>query len=77
MKSTEKPILEWYEELPEPYRSQAMENYDGIYLYARSVYNAILFGFTWADTIQYHRDVNYWSDLADRASSGEFDDPIT
>ena len=70
-----KPILEWYEQLREPYRSQAIENYDdeGTVL-AQSMSEAIGGGFLWLLTEQ---GLEYWKDVSDRAARGEFDDPIT
>lgn len=68
-----KPILEWYEQLPEPIRSQAIENYDSYFKYAKSLYESIVFGFKCSKTEQ-GRD--YWIDIRNRAKKGEFDDPI-
>lgn len=55
-----KPKLEWYKELPEPYRSQAIENHGPNFFggkYAISIYEAIHSGFEWKHTPQGHE---YW-----------------
>lgn len=53
-------ILEWYKDLPEPYRSQAIENYDpGFYrTQTDHLASAIQDGFEWRRSIQGH---DYWS----------------
>jgi len=68
-----KPILEWFEELPEPYRSQAIENTKKFYegkrldlLEKESLIKAILAGFVWDTTEQGH---GYWSKLYDLIKS--------
>ena len=73
-----KPILEWYQELPEPIRSQAIENYDHDFAsrvngMASSYRQAISSGFSWKTK----QGVYYWLDIHERAESGEFDTPLT
>lgn len=65
-----KPILTWYEDLPEPIRSQAIENYDGTDIHQRSIAGAIFMGMAWLTTPQ---GAEYWADIYNRANSGEFD----
>jgi hypothetical protein len=69
MKKTAK---EWFEQLPEPYRTQALENCT-----AKgeedSLSEAIFGGFIWSLTPQGY---GYWSDIKLRAIRGEFDKPI-
>lgn len=74
-----KPILTWYDQLPEPIRSQAIENYDADYANYHnkseetdSDHEAIASGFYWGLTKQGYR---YWNDIHDRAAKGEFDIP--
>lgn len=69
-----RPILEWYEQLPEPYRSQAIENYAGEIEVAKSLKDAICYGFLWRKTPQGHW---YWYGISIRAKRGEFDTPLT
>ena len=64
-----KPILEWFEELLEPYRSQAIENTKKFYegkrldlLEKESLISAIVSGFRWEKTIQ---GVKYWINVRD------------
>ena len=73
-----KPILEWYQDLPEPIRSQAIENYDPEFAkrvngITPSQSGAISSGFIWAETVHGN---DYWLDICNRAAMGEFDDPI-
>jgi hypothetical protein len=67
-----KTILEWYEQLPEPIRSQAIENFNGMIGYVSDVADATISGFTWNDTPQ---GWHYWSDIHAKAQR-EFDAPI-
>ena len=69
-----KTILEWYEELPEPIRSQAIANYDGEYLVADSLTNAISRGFYWGKSPE---GQDYWQDIENKAEEGEYDPPPT
>lgn len=71
-----RPVLEWYEDLPEPYRSQAIENYDGNVEFAGSQENAIAYGFLWKKTPQ-GQGFDYWFNISIRARRGEFDTPLT
>jgi cobalamin biosynthesis Mg chelatase CobN len=54
-----KTILEWYEELPEPIRSQAIANYDYENSVAITLSGAIATGFNWGTTPE---GFDYWSD---------------
>lgn len=76
-----RPILEWYEQLPEPIRSQAIENYDPDFSklvdeMASSSVNAIWWGFDWEETEEKGQGLDYWFEVCNRAKAGEFDDPI-
>jgi hypothetical protein len=65
-----KTALEWFNQLPEPYRTQAIENStrtDAVY---QSLAGALMRNFTWESTPQ-----NYWHDIYERAELGEFDTP--
>ena len=58
-----KPIKQWLEELPEPYRTQALENcQEEFYLKkcTSSQHLALEHAFFWGKTPQGH---NYWSDI--------------
>ena len=56
-----KTIKQWLEELPEPYRTQALENYDENYLNKiieiKDCLDALRFAFDWSNTSQ---GFNYW-----------------
>jgi len=66
-----KTAKEWFEQLPEPYRRQAIEN-----CRAKgeedSLSEAIFGGFVWTLTPQ---GDEYWRDVKLRAEKGEFDTP--
>jgi len=60
-----KTIREWFETLPEPYRSQALENIDENFEYYKfyndkceNVKSAVFHGFQWMKSPQ---DFHYWS----------------
>ena len=70
--STERPILDWYDELPEPYRTQAKANYDpGFAKYwngmASSQHDALTKGFMWQHSRQ--GDL-YWRQLKAAIENG-------
>lgn len=71
-----KPILEWYEDLPEPIRSQAIENYNPNYAPkntdVENLHDAIDLGFWWMSSPEGDK---YWHDISTRAEAGEFDKP--
>lgn len=70
-----KPIKDWLETLPEPYRTEAFEEYARQPLshsYQESLYDALWFGFVWSSSKQGH---DYWQDIANRADQGELDQP--
>lgn len=78
--SEAKHILEWYEELPEPYRSAAIANYDEerVAMYSdlcddgnvKSLVEAIFWGFSWLN-----KDIPgllCWHDLHRQLKQGIF-----
>jgi hypothetical protein len=71
-----KPILEWYKDLPEPIRSQAIANYDPNYCNhdeeAYSLSKAFLDGFSWGGS---NEGFIYWDDIDDKAEAGYYDKP--
>jgi hypothetical protein len=68
MKKTAK---EWFQQLHEPYRTQAMENCTAND-YESSLLDAISGGFLWVST---REGFEYWRDVKLRAEKGEFDTP--
>jgi hypothetical protein len=56
-----KTVKEWFEGLPEPYRTQALENLNCPEHIAYDMSDAIGVGFVWENTSQGHE---YWLDLA-------------
>jgi hypothetical protein len=68
-----KTILEWYEDLPEPIRSQAIANYNGEYPVAASLHMSLRWGFYW----QKHEGDEYWEEITDKAEAGEYDTQTT
>ena len=68
-----KTILEWYEHLPEPIRSQAFENYDAVEGLCDTLSLAILDGFNWAASPQGQQ---YWNSIHDRFDKAELITPI-
>ena len=58
----EKTIKEWFQDLEEPYRSQALNNCDPVFLKLKkpSASDALLGGFTWINQPEGH---DYWSKL--------------
>ena len=73
----EKTILEWLNQLPEPYKSQAIENtknddpFSGNEI-VDSLWKAIDGGFLWSSTPQ---GSDYWFEITARAANGEFNTP--
>jgi hypothetical protein len=65
-----KPTLEWFWQLPEPYRTQAIENSTRPYSVYQSLARALISNFTWESTPQ---KKFYWHDIYERAELGEFD----
>lgn len=67
--ATEKTIREWFEELPEPQRSQAIDNAH-VYLdwSTYSLSNAIAISFSWQDSPQGYK---YWEDVCSEISAKE------
>ena len=60
-----KTILEWYNELEEPYKTKAIHNYDKDFYYRNevdSLTGALSYGFDWEDSPE---DIDYWRDLHD------------
>jgi len=68
----EKTVKEWYNQLPEPVRSQAIKNCERPDMVVDSLLDALIEGFYWFDTPQ---DGDYWWDIYCRAKDGEFDNP--
>jgi hypothetical protein len=67
-----KTALEWFNQLPEPYRTQAIENStrpDSVY---QSLAGALMRNFTWESTPQ---GGIHWLQITNRAELGEFDTP--
>lgn len=64
----------WYfhEYLPEPYRSQAIDNTDYDWLLVDSLSIALRRGFVWEQSPQGHAQ---WEELYNRIESGEFNQP--
>ena len=62
----EKTILEWLEELPEPYRSQAIKNYDGEFKDAATLSDALAYAFSWYASPE---KKDYWKDLHTKLKS--------
>ena len=74
MKNEEKTILEWFNQLPEPYMSQAIENAknnDQFYgnEIVGSLAEAIGLGFIWHETPQ---NFSYWNSVHADVKNGEF-----
>ena len=75
----EKTIREWYEELPEPYRTKALANcekqspegHEVLDSPSRSKSTAIATGFLWQDTPE-HED--YWKEVYDTLEAHEADE---
>ena len=64
-----KPILSWYEQLEEPYRSQAIANYNKNFHHseeAGSLAEALSGGFCWTDSPE---RFEYWNNLHDELKS--------
>lgn len=62
-------ILEWYKDLPEPYRSQAIENYSSNFWnsQANSITQAIHNGFKWSRSPQ---GLTYWQTVFVKLGNG-------
>jgi hypothetical protein len=71
-----KTAKEWFEQLPEPYRTQAIENWEKSKISDKEnpviSLNWALDTFIWKKTIQ---GGDYWQVIWDRAFKGEFDTP--
>lgn len=76
MKSTKKTVRQYYEMLPEPYRSQAIKNCRDEHGESRldrealSLHHAIDYGMYWSATPE---GSSYWGDLADKAAHGKIE----
>ncbi len=67
-----KTIQEWYQDLPEPIRSQAITNAtkEGRgEVEAESLSQAVAIGFAWSETPERYP---YWDDVCTRIITGEF-----
>jgi hypothetical protein len=65
-----KKPAEWFKQLKEPYRSQAIENInsESINLYCKSIIDALYDTFTWVDTPQGDKQ---WVDIHNSIKAGE------
>ena len=65
-------FMQQLEKLPEPYRTQAIENLveDNSHIICRSISDAVIRGFNWSDTPQ---GLHYWADLHNRLDGGFMD----
>ena len=77
MKKTAK---EWYQQLPEPIRSEAIAEWEKKTSVRwndlfNSLADALMGGFCWHDSPQYINDSNYWANIHNRIERGEFDKP--
>lgn len=59
-----KTVEHWLNTLPEPYRTQALNNVDTIWLYSNAydVSDALMKAFVWSDSTE---GFHYWNDLDD------------
>jgi len=64
-----KTVIEWFDTLPEPYKTQAINNTKLHLLktFDESLIDAIKSSFTWHSTDQGH---DYWFDLVNQIDSG-------
>lgn len=68
----QKTIKEWFETLPEPIRSQALENAKwALFMVCKDLETAIYEGFSWNRTPK-DQGYDYWESITTRVSSGEF-----
>jgi len=67
-----KTAKEWFEQLPEPIRTQAKENSSYLNDIYSNLAECLQMNFGWSSTIQGH---TYWSKIRNRAQSGEFNQP--
>lgn len=67
-----KTIREWFEELPEPYRTDALDNMEDAEKSVKSMSDAIDYSFVWSRTEQGH---DYWSSLRETYHVGYPDAP--
>ncbi|QDP68152.1 MAG: hypothetical protein Unbinned1473contig1000_30 [Prokaryotic dsDNA virus sp.] len=68
-----KRTTKWYEQLPEPIRSQALVNFNNYFTLSESLPYSISRGFDWHDSKEGYE---YWSSVHYRAKIGEFDSPV-
>lgn len=77
---SKRTITEWFNTLPEPYRSQALANHDMSYIdypedgRADSLDEAIFLGFDWSETTEGRR---YWTKAWHSATNTEINEPKT
>lgn len=67
-----KPALQWFEQLPEPIRSQAIANSYGLSTQYANIGECLYLNFEGAKTSQGYE---YWDTIRTRARNGEFDQP--
>jgi hypothetical protein len=73
-----KSAKEWFAQLPEPIRSQAVANWEEGTSVTRdqvveSVCDALIHGFIWESAPESKGDITYWAKIYTRAKAGEFD----
>lgn len=80
--SNGKTVLQWLQDLPEPYKTQAIENATEFFTLEKvsnSLPKAIEAAFLWSDTRHkeskdnHFQGHNYWESVFTRAENGEFD----
>lgn len=59
-KENEKSVLDWFNELPEPIRSNATHNYNGLVKSTETLAEAIMYGFIWGHTMS---GQSYWENV--------------
>lgn len=69
-----KKALEWYQQLPEPIRSEAIANSNSLDRMYSSLPQCLIGNFRWINTPQ-GQGIDYWFDIVARARNGEFDKP--
>ena len=75
----EKTIEQWFQELPEPYKTKALTNcqeqstidFNAADATCNKLSEAVAFGFLWQDTLE---GEPYWQEVYDTISANEFDE---
>lgn len=72
-----KSITDWYQEFPEPYRTQALENYDPEYElhgeYDGTRADSVICGFDWGESRQ---GIDHWNEFHNILLSVHDNEPI-